>query len=101
MESLTYSFEKSKVRLQARWFVLALAYGSDVDWCRNVLAAGKCTLKWKGREYALARPEIIPAKAALQAYPLSIRFAIARGVLKQCSWVHRQREVPEVESLVT
>jgi hypothetical protein len=33
-------------------FILALAYGPDVDWCRNVLAAGKCTLLYRGQEYA-------------------------------------------------
>ena len=33
-------------------FVLGVAY-PEVDWCRNVLAAGKCTLTWNGKEYAL------------------------------------------------
>lgn len=49
-------------------FVLGVAY-PEVDWCRNVLAAGKCTLTWNGKEYALGRPELVPAAEALKAYP--------------------------------
>jgi hypothetical protein len=76
-------------------FVLALAYGPDVDWCRNVLAAGKCTLIWRGHEYTLEKPEIIPASEALGAYPLLVKpFVVAAG-MKQFLWVHKQREVPE------
>jgi deazaflavin-dependent oxidoreductase (nitroreductase family) len=33
-------------------FLIPLTFGSNSDWCRNVLAAGGCTVKWKGREYA-------------------------------------------------
>ncbi len=25
-------------------FIIPLPYGSDVDWCRNILAAGRCTI---------------------------------------------------------
>ncbi len=82
-------------------FVLALAYGPDVDWCRNVLAAGKCTLIWKGHEYALEKPEILPISEALEAYPLHARLFALAGGMKQFLWVHRQREVPESEVLET
>ncbi len=30
-------------------FVIALTYGPDRDWVRNVLAAGGCTIEWQGR----------------------------------------------------
>jgi hypothetical protein len=30
-------------------FVIALTYGPDRDWVRNVLAAGGCTIEWRGR----------------------------------------------------
>lgn len=76
-------------------FVFALAYGPDVDWCRNIMATGTCTLTWKGHEYALEKPEIIPISEAWEAYPLSARLFIMAGGMKQCLWVHRQREVPE------
>jgi hypothetical protein len=40
-------------------FVLAVAY-PEVDWCRNILAAGTCLLTWNGEDYLLERPEMIP-----------------------------------------
>jgi hypothetical protein len=69
-------------------FVLAVAY-PHVDWSENVLAAGKCTLTWKVREYALEKPERIPLSDALHAYPLLVRpFIFAPGT-KEFLWLHR------------
>jgi deazaflavin-dependent oxidoreductase (nitroreductase family) len=76
-------------------FVLGLAFGADADWCRNVMAAGKCTLKWHGQEYALEMPEIIPASEALGAFPQWARFLFVHIGVKQYLLVHRQHEVPE------
>ena len=50
-------------------FVIALTYGESVDWYRNVLAAGGCTLRWHRREFTLGKPELIDAESALQAFP--------------------------------
>lgn len=50
-------------------FVIALTYGDSVDWYRNVLAAGRCTVHWHGREFTLGKPEPIDARSALQAFP--------------------------------
>jgi len=73
-------------------FVLALAYGPDTDWYRNILAASKCTLKWMGREYALERPEVIPISQAMRAYPLLVRPFIVVPGTTLFVWLHRQRE---------
>jgi len=43
-------------------FVLGMAY-PQVDWCRNVLAAG-VSFTWNGKEYALERPEVTPRAEA-------------------------------------
>jgi deazaflavin-dependent oxidoreductase (nitroreductase family) len=75
-------------------FVLVLAYGAEADWCRNVLAAGTCTLKWHGQEYRLEKPEIIPASQAIEAFPRWKRFLAVRMGMKQYLWVHRPHEVP-------
>jgi len=72
-------------------FVVALLYGdgANVDWCRNVMAAGGCVLKTAGQEYRLERPEIIPASQALNAFPaLTKRMLITRGI-DQFLWVHK------------
>jgi hypothetical protein len=74
-------------------FVIPLPYGVDVDWCRNVVAAGKCMLTWNEQEYALERPEIIPTADALSAYPLSQKIIFRVGGVKQCLWLHKS-EIP-------
>jgi deazaflavin-dependent oxidoreductase (nitroreductase family) len=39
-------------------YVFALTYGSDVDWVKNVIAAGGCTLRTRGRPVHLVQPEV-------------------------------------------
>lgn len=34
-------------------FVIALTYGPEVDWYRNVVAAGRCIILWHKREYPI------------------------------------------------
>ena len=61
-------------------FILPLAYGTEVDWCRNVMAAGTCTLRWKGQEYVLERPEIITGPEAMSVWPFWQRFSLRAAV---------------------
>src|SRR5262245_3636770 len=39
-------------------YVVALTYGPDTDWVRNVLASGECTLETRGRTIRLSRPRL-------------------------------------------
>ncbi len=50
-------------------FVIALTYGKDVDWYRNMLAAGGGTVTWHTRVYDVGKPEPIDAQTALPAFP--------------------------------
>ncbi len=50
-------------------FVFALTYGPEVDWYRNVLAAGRAILIWHGRELLLTSPEPLDRESALAAFP--------------------------------
>ena len=59
-------------------FVMALTYGPEVDWYRNVLAAGHCTLLWHGRTYALEQPEPYALQAALPLYSRFKRMVLRR-----------------------
>lgn len=72
-------------------FVIALLYGdtTKVNWCRNVMAAGKCIIKTRGQEYVLGRPEIISAAQALPAYPPLFRLVYKSRDIQQFLWVHR------------
>ncbi|TWP39093.1 nitroreductase family deazaflavin-dependent oxidoreductase [Leekyejoonella antrihumi] len=39
-------------------YVIALAYGPETDWVKNVLAEGGCTLLTRGRSVRCAHPEV-------------------------------------------
>jgi deazaflavin-dependent oxidoreductase (nitroreductase family) len=58
---------------QDHGFVIALTYGPEVDWYRNVQAAGQAMLLWHNQEYALKQPETIAAQAGLLAFPAPFR----------------------------
>lgn len=49
--------------------IIPLPYGADTDWCRNIVAAGGCTLTLNGEEYALNSPEVVPASVAEPLVP--------------------------------
>jgi len=50
-------------------FVIALPYGTSPDWLKNVLVAGSAVIVHEGETYAVDRPEIINAAAALDYVP--------------------------------
>ena len=40
-------------------FIVALTYGSQSEWVKNVLAAGGCQLKTVGKNYHLCCPKVV------------------------------------------
>src|SRR4029453_15517596 len=40
-------------------WVFALTYGSDVQWLKNIMAAGDCWMRARGRDIHLVEPELI------------------------------------------
>ena len=62
-------------------FVIALAFGEQVHWHRNLLAAGGGTITWGGRAYSVGAPERIEASQGRQAFSAIQRFAVrAAGI---------------------
>jgi deazaflavin-dependent oxidoreductase (nitroreductase family) len=53
-------------------YVFALTYGSDVQWVKNVLAAGGCELEVRGKVVRLSEPRLIedPSRRLM---PLPVR----------------------------
>jgi deazaflavin-dependent oxidoreductase (nitroreductase family) len=45
-------------------FLIPLTFGPEADWCRNVLSAGECVIRWKGTQYTATEPEIVDAASA-------------------------------------
>jgi deazaflavin-dependent oxidoreductase (nitroreductase family) len=54
-------------------YVFALTYGADVDWVKNVLAAGEAELTTRGRTMRLVEPELVhdPSRRLM---PQPVRF---------------------------
>jgi deazaflavin-dependent oxidoreductase (nitroreductase family) len=46
-------------------FLIPLPYGEEVDWLRNLRAAGRATIEKQGRTYEVAEPEVLDASVAL------------------------------------
>ena len=61
--------------------VIPLVYGASVDWCRNVLAAGACTLTVGGEDLAFTAPQVVPiSSAAAQLVPAKANFWRSIGI---------------------
>jgi deazaflavin-dependent oxidoreductase (nitroreductase family) len=60
-------------------FVIALPWGRETDWVRNVRAADGCTIRWKGVDYDCTDPTFVgPEVAAAAAHGLTRR-VVRRG----------------------
>src|SRR5579859_4737387 len=57
-------------------FVFELTYGPQVDWYKNMLAAGGCTLVWHGRDYLIGRIEPMGTRVGRAAFPQPFRVAL-------------------------
>jgi deazaflavin-dependent oxidoreductase (nitroreductase family) len=56
-------------------FAIPLPYGADVDWVRNVVAAGRCTIQRRGVSIACDQPEIVSYAAIADRLPQRARRA--------------------------
>jgi deazaflavin-dependent oxidoreductase (nitroreductase family) len=51
-------------------YLFFLTYGADVDWVKNVLAAGGCSLRTRGHDIELVDPELIEDQKLKGAPPI-------------------------------
>ena len=63
--------------LEAGWvaadgFVIELTYGPDVDWYKNVLTSGGCTLIWHGKDYVIDKLTPMDTETGRAAFPLLV-----------------------------
>jgi deazaflavin-dependent oxidoreductase (nitroreductase family) len=57
-------------------FTIALTYGPNADWVRNVLANGGCRLETRGRTLHLSRPRLLHDHEARYAVPAPVRLVL-------------------------
>jgi deazaflavin-dependent oxidoreductase (nitroreductase family) len=50
-------------------FVIALTYGSDVDWVKNLMAAGGGEIRHRSHTIRIAEPVLIPTDEGMAAMP--------------------------------
>ncbi|MEX0667815.1 MAG: nitroreductase family deazaflavin-dependent oxidoreductase [Acidimicrobiia bacterium] len=60
-------------------FVIALTYGSNVDWLKNVLAAGGCTIRYRNKKIELTAPVSVSTAEGMVLMPAPAR-AILRAI---------------------
>jgi deazaflavin-dependent oxidoreductase (nitroreductase family) len=75
-------------------FVIALPFGVDVDWVRNLAAAGQGTMVWKGHRYPVGSPELVDFIAVAPAFN-----RVERGVVRVAGLTQfaQLRDVAQVE----
>ena len=61
-------------------YVLALTYGTDTDWVKNVLAAGGCELRTRGQVFLLTAPHLFHDEDRRDIRPLERQVLRALGV---------------------
>jgi deazaflavin-dependent oxidoreductase (nitroreductase family) len=60
----------------AAGFVVPMTYGRDVDWARNLVAAGGGELVRLGRHFTVRNPRIVGGRAAAPHLPAGVRSAL-------------------------
>jgi deazaflavin-dependent oxidoreductase (nitroreductase family) len=69
-------------------FLIALTYGPDSEWVKNVLAEGGCELEMRGRTLRLHQPRVVHDPQR-QRMPLVVRVAL--GLLNVSDFLELRR----------
>ena len=56
-------------------FIIALTYSSQSEWVKNVLAAGGCELKTRGKKYQLSAPKVV-RDPTRRRFPFPVRLVL-------------------------
>ncbi len=56
-------------------FIIALTYSSQSEWVKNVLAAGGCELKTRGKKYQLSAPKVV-RDPTWRRFPIPMRVVL-------------------------
>jgi deazaflavin-dependent oxidoreductase (nitroreductase family) len=70
-------------------FVIALVYGDDTQWLRNVLAAGEAEVVVDGQTHRVDRPEVVPVAEVLGDFKSSDQRLFGLFGVKDCLRLHR------------
>jgi deazaflavin-dependent oxidoreductase (nitroreductase family) len=68
--------------------IMALTYGPSSDWVRNVTAAGRCQVMWRGA-WASYTPELLRGSAGLRLLPPILRSMLGAAGIVYVLHLHR------------
>jgi deazaflavin-dependent oxidoreductase (nitroreductase family) len=51
------------------FYYVALPFGEQTQWTQNVVAAGGCTLRWRGEDLVVNEPTVVGVDEAAAAFP--------------------------------
>jgi deazaflavin-dependent oxidoreductase (nitroreductase family) len=66
-------------RRTAGGFAIALAFGAQVDWYRNLVSAGGGTIRWRGLSHRVTAPQRLDVASAMATFPPVQRFLLGVG----------------------
>ena len=59
----------------ANGFIVALTYSSQSEWVKNVLTAGGCELRTRGKKYQLSAPKVV-RDPSRRRFPVPVRIVL-------------------------
>jgi len=69
--------------------VVALPYGPDTDWMKNLMTAGSATIVYEGETIEVDEPRVVPVASMMHAFGPSDRRAFAAFGVSDCLVLHR------------
>ena len=83
------------IRVSDDAFTIALPWGEETQWVRNVLAAGGCTIRWNGADHAATDPRVIGIAEAADAFHPIQRWILRAARVR--SFIRLRRTQPLVQ----
>jgi hypothetical protein len=74
------AFTRTSDDVSIAWssILVPLPFGAPTQWVRNVLAAGSCTIRWRGRDHLVTNPRIVAWAEARAAFHPALRVIAPR-----------------------
>jgi hypothetical protein len=85
--------------LHGDYFIVPLPYGQKVDWLRNTMSSGGCTLIYQGKVYSASRPETIAFEEGILAFSGLIENLLRNSDTKRFLRLNQYSEMPYGETI--
>ena len=68
--------------------IVPLPYGTEVDWLRNLQAAGDGVVKLEGRGFTVDEPDVVPIESVVALLPPFVARIVQLHDTKHALWLH-------------